>query len=119
MLILGGRVKTDDGFASLDLLEDKILVAFHRRAFLGKFFRKMSWDYHHAVSIADHNVSWEHGDVAARDGHVDVDRFVQGEVGGSGRSCVIGGHVECADTCGITEAAIGDDAGGTAQRQLG
>ncbi|MCY1373635.1 hypothetical protein D9M69_609230 [compost metagenome] len=66
----------------------------------------MCWDDHHTIGIAHQHVAGKHGCITTGNWYIDINCFMQGEVGG--RRCLgaISGHVEFTNARDITEAAV-------------
>ena len=78
---------------------------------------RLRGDDHDAVAVAQDRVAGKDRRVAAADRHVDVDRLVQGEVGGRAGPLVIGREAQPGDLRRIAEAAVGHHARHAAPHQ--
>ena len=116
-LRIGRGIESKNAAALADFLGDEILERGHLDRFVGDLVGEMGGDDDDAVAIPQNDVAWKHRRIAATDGHVDLDRLMQGEIGRRRRAMVIGGNAEPGDLGGVAKTSIGDDAGDAALHQ--
>src|SRR5438309_3300238 len=89
-LFVGRRIQAEDRASSQHFLGHEVFERRHLDRLLGDLIREMRWNDNDTFRVANDDVAREYRRIAASNRNIDVERLVNRQVGGPGRTMMIG-----------------------------
>src|SRR5271166_4363243 len=118
-LLVRGRIKAENGTTLEHLLRHEILESGHLDCLVRDLVSEVRGNDHNSLAVANDHIAGKDRRITAADGPIDLDRLMQGEVGRSRGTIMVGREGELSQLRRVAKAAVRDDAGAAADHEPG